>query len=51
MPKPTQERGVHTVSVTVELVGTEVQNLRLYERRGLLEPSSTTTTDENETEA
>ena len=31
-------RGVYGISVTAELVGTGVQNLRLYERRGLLEP-------------
>ena len=27
------------ISVTAEIVGTGIQNLRLYERRGLLEPS------------
>jgi DNA-binding transcriptional MerR regulator len=30
---------VYGISVTAEMVGTGVQNLRLYERRGLLEPS------------
>lgn len=35
-------RGVYGISVTAELVGTGVQNLRLYERRGLLTPSRTT---------
>nr|WP_294695253.1 MerR family transcriptional regulator [uncultured Friedmanniella sp.] len=34
-------RGVYGISVTAELVGTGVQNLRLYERRGLLSPSRT----------
>jgi MerR family transcriptional regulator/heat shock protein HspR len=34
-----RERGVYGISVTAEMVGTGVQNLRLYERRGLLEPS------------
>jgi MerR family transcriptional regulator/heat shock protein HspR len=34
-----QERGVYGISVTAEMVGTGVQNLRLYERRGLLQPS------------
>ena len=34
-------RGVYGISVTAELVGTGVQNLRLYERRGLLTPSRT----------
>jgi MerR family transcriptional regulator/heat shock protein HspR len=30
---------VFGISVTADMVGTGVQNLRLYERRGLLEPS------------
>lgn len=34
-------RGVYGISVTAELVGTGVQNLRLYERRGLLTPGRT----------
>ena len=34
-------RGVYGISVTAGLVGTGVQNLRLYERRGLLAPSRT----------
>jgi MerR family transcriptional regulator/heat shock protein HspR len=34
-----KDRGVYGISVTAEMVGTGVQNLRLYERRGLLEPS------------
>ena len=33
------DQGVFGISVTADLVGTGVQNLRLYERRGLLEPS------------
>jgi MerR family transcriptional regulator/heat shock protein HspR len=33
------QKGVYGISVTAEMVGTGVQNLRLYERRGLLEPS------------
>jgi DNA-binding transcriptional MerR regulator len=33
------DRGVYGISVAAELVGTGVQNLRLYESRGLLEPS------------
>jgi MerR family transcriptional regulator/heat shock protein HspR len=32
-------RGVYGISVAAELVGTGVQNLRLYERRGLLLPT------------
>jgi MerR family transcriptional regulator/heat shock protein HspR len=35
------EKGVYGISVTAEMVGTGVQNLRLYERKGLLEPSRT----------
>jgi MerR family transcriptional regulator/heat shock protein HspR len=34
-------RGVFGISVAAELVGTGSQNLRLYERRGLLEPDRT----------
>jgi MerR family transcriptional regulator, heat shock protein HspR len=37
-PPDDPERGVYGISVTAEMVGTGVQNLRLYERRGLLEP-------------
>ncbi|WP_227878588.1 MerR family transcriptional regulator [Arthrobacter dokdonensis] len=33
--------GVYAISVAAELVGTGQQNLRLYERRGLLEPGRT----------
>ena len=42
-PEPVDEgdRGVYGISVTADLVGTGVQDLRLYERRGLLEPSRT----------
>ena len=40
-PPPTNDgtKGVYGISVTAEMVGTGVQNLRLYESRGLLEPS------------
>ncbi len=34
-------RGVYGISVAAELVGTGVQNLRLWEARGLLEPERT----------
>src|SRR5207244_5080057 len=34
-------RGVYGISVAAELVGSGPQNLRLYERRGLLEPDRT----------
>ena len=36
-----EARGVYGISITAELVGTGVQNLRLYERRGLLTPGRT----------
>lgn len=35
------DRGVYGISVAAELVGTGVQNLRAYERRGLVDPSRT----------
>jgi len=34
-------RGVYSISVAAELVGTGIQNLRAYEKRGLLEPQRT----------
>lgn len=34
-------RGVYGISVMAELVGTGVQNLRAYERRGLVKPVRT----------
>jgi MerR family transcriptional regulator, heat shock protein HspR len=41
LPGPDVERGVYGISVAAELVGMGVQNLRLYEARGLLEPERT----------
>lgn len=41
VPRPERERGVYGISVAAELVGAGVQNLRLYEARGLLEPERT----------
>jgi DNA-binding transcriptional MerR regulator len=38
---PTDRRGLFGISVVADLVGTGVQNLRAYERRGLVEPSRT----------
>lgn len=38
-PDPT--RGVYGISVAAGLVGTGIQNLRAYERRGLVEPDRT----------
>ena len=34
-----QTRGVFAISVAAELVSMEIQNLRVYERRGLVEPA------------
>jgi MerR family transcriptional regulator/heat shock protein HspR len=34
-------RGVYGITVAAELVGVDAQSLRLYERRGLLEPTRT----------
>lgn len=34
-------RGLFGISVAADLVGTGVQNLRAYERRGLIEPQRT----------
>lgn len=36
-----QDRGVYSISVAAELVGMGVQQLRLYEARGLLAPDRT----------
>jgi MerR family transcriptional regulator, heat shock protein HspR len=43
MDRPAEDvtRGVYGISVAAELVGMGVQNLRLYEARGLLEPDRT----------
>lgn len=40
-PTNDSSRGVYAISVAAELVGTGIQNLRAYERRGLVEPSRT----------
>jgi DNA-binding transcriptional MerR regulator len=40
-PGPNRDLGVYSISVAAELVGNGVQNLRLYEARGLLEPDRT----------
>ena len=37
----TRSRGVFAISVAAEMVSMEIQNLRVYERRGLLEPDRT----------
>ncbi|KRF27614.1 hypothetical protein ASG91_13955 [Phycicoccus sp. Soil802] len=41
MPATDGERGVYAISVAADLVGMGVQNLRLYEARGLLDPERT----------
>ncbi len=40
-PGSPDRRGLFGISVVADLVGTGVQNLRAYERRGLVEPSRT----------
>ena len=39
--RPDPTRGIYGISVAADLVGTGVQNLRVYERRGLVEPART----------
>jgi DNA-binding transcriptional MerR regulator len=36
-----RDAGAYGISVAADLVGTAVQNLRVYERRGLVEPQRT----------
>ncbi|MEP9364026.1 MerR family transcriptional regulator [Nocardioides sp. CN2-186] len=36
-----RSRGVFAISVAAEMVSMEIQNLRVYERRGLVEPDRT----------
>lgn len=38
---PQRSQGVFAISVAAEMVSMEIQNLRVYERRGLLEPDRT----------
>ncbi|WP_203337836.1 MerR family transcriptional regulator [Nocardioides limicola] len=40
--EPLSTQGLYGISVAAELVGTGPQNLRAYERRGLVEPDRTT---------
>ncbi|MDN4160765.1 MerR family transcriptional regulator [Nocardioides abyssi] len=40
-PDREHERGVFAISVAAEMVSMQIQNLRVYERRGLLDPSRT----------
>jgi MerR family transcriptional regulator, heat shock protein HspR len=39
--KDPRRRGVYGISVAAELTGAGVQNLRVYERRGLVDPQRT----------
>lgn len=41
VPGSSSSRGVYSIAVAAELVGLGEQTLRLYERKGLLEPSRT----------
>lgn len=41
LPRPPSSHGVYGISVTAELSGVGPQTLRLYERRGLIEPGRT----------
>jgi len=41
MVEVSSRRAVYAISVAAELTGAGVQNLRVYERRGLVEPSRT----------
>jgi MerR family transcriptional regulator, heat shock protein HspR len=38
---PEPSHGVYGISVAAELVGVDAQSLRLYERRGLVQPART----------
>jgi MerR family transcriptional regulator/heat shock protein HspR len=40
-PLSGEERGVYVISVAAELAGVHPQTLRIYERRGLLDPART----------
>ncbi|GAA3634136.1 MerR family transcriptional regulator [Microlunatus ginsengisoli] len=40
--QPSADQGVYGIGVTSDLVGTAIQNLRAYERAGLVMPSRTT---------
>jgi MerR family transcriptional regulator, heat shock protein HspR len=41
MVRTERSRGVYAISVAAELTGAAVQNLRVYERHGLVEPTRT----------
>ena len=39
--RESRTQGVYAISVAADLVSMEIQNLRVYERRGLIEPDRT----------
>jgi MerR family transcriptional regulator, heat shock protein HspR len=39
---PTRDRALYIISVAAELAGVHAQTLRIYERKGLIEPQRTT---------
>jgi MerR family transcriptional regulator/heat shock protein HspR len=41
MSQDTRHRGVFAISVAADMVAMQIQNLRVYERRGLVEPDRT----------
>ena len=41
MTAPPHDRALYAISVAAELTGAGLQNLRVYERRGLVEPRRT----------
>ena len=41
MARDSHHRGVFAISVAAEMVAMQIQNLRVYERRGLVDPDRT----------
>jgi MerR family transcriptional regulator/heat shock protein HspR len=41
MPRVTRDRAVYVISVAAELAGMHPQTLRIYERKGLVDPART----------
>jgi MerR family transcriptional regulator, heat shock protein HspR len=41
-PDPARDRALYIISVAAELAGVHAQTLRIYERKGLIEPHRTT---------
>ena len=42
LPRPGPHQAVYVISVAAELAGMHPQTLRIYERRGLVDPARTT---------